>query len=431
MEDKNIIINDTKYNFFKFYNINQPLTDLKYFNSERLVFTKPISRKLPNVNISFNRIFLAITGPKPRIVTEGLKGVYDVDELLDYDSQTDTTEFSKKYDFSKLEETDYHILIDYHWYKNNIDSGLQEPSFVYNMTDKLYHDEPTQKELIMEKFTVFNATELYRKKPTLINKIPLEHYHILLNKKWLKENLSERYLKMLNEDHKPLVFSSEEVFSFGVSRNTLDTSGISYQISLCLYDRENPKDEEIKWAAKYEELATICRNYVKQSEFKKLKGLIDTMKGLSWKNNEVGDVDGPKLYPKIMFNQKKEEFITVFMDEMDQMIEDPQTILDKRGRIKVALRLESIFIGSKVALQVRVNDVLISNWIEAYKPRALIVRKNAPQLKKNITRSSDKSDADKSEEESDLNSSSDEEEEEEDDPKPVKRVIKTVKMSSN
>ncbi|MEK6823054.1 MAG: DUF2738 domain-containing protein, partial [Nanoarchaeota archaeon] len=102
-----------------------------------------------------------------------------------------------------------------------------------------------------------------------------------------------------------------------------------------------------------------------------------------------------------------------------------------RGRIKVALRLESIFIGSKVALQVRVNDVLISNWIEAYKPRALIVRKNAPQLKKNITRSSDKSDADKSEEESDLNSSSDEEEEEEDDPKPVKRVIKTVKMSSN
>jgi hypothetical protein len=424
MEDKNIIINDTKYNFFKFYNVNQPLTELKYLNSDRLVFAKPVARKLPETNISFNRIFVAITGPKTRTITEGLKGVYDVDELLDYDSSLAKGEFTTKYDFTKLEETDYHILVDFEWYKTNIDSGLQEPSFVYNLSDKLYHDEPAQREFILSKFAVFDATELIKKKPTLINKIPIEHYHVLLIKKWLKDNLSEKYLKVMAEEHKPLVFSSEEVFSFGVSRNTLDTNSISYQISLCLYDRENPKDEEIKWSAKYEEMAAVCRHYLKTSEFKKLKGLIDTMKGLSWKSNEIGDADGPKLYPKVMFNQKKEEFITVFMDETDEIIEDPKTILDKRGRIKVALRFESIFVGSKVALQVRVNDVLISKWIEAYKPRALIVRRNGPSGSaiKNIKAS------DKSEEESDLNSSSSEDEEEE--VKPTKRVVKTVKMST-
>lgn len=421
MEDKNILINNTKYNFFKFYNINQPLTELKYFNSDRLVFTKPVTRKLPNNSISFNRVFVAITGPKTRNINEELKGVYDVNELLDYDSQTDTTEFTTKYDFSKLDDNDYHILIDYDWYKCNLDADIQEQPFVYNMSDKLYHDEPVQKEFIMTKFTVFNATEILKKKPTLINKVPSEHYHILLNKKWLKDNLSEKYLKSMNEDYKPFVFSSEEVFSFGVSRNTLDTSGISYQISLCLYDRENPKDDEIKWAAKYEELATICREYLKKSEFKKLKGQIDAMKGLSWKGNDIGEADGPKLYPKIMFNQKKEEFITVFMDENDDIIEDPKTILDKRGRIKVALRFESIFIGSKVALQVRVNDVLVLKWIEAYKPRALIVRKNKPGVCSTKTVKA----SDKSEEESDFNSSSDEEE-----AKPVKRIVKTVKMST-
>lgn len=423
MEDKNIIINDTKYNFFKFYNVNQPLTELKYLNSDRLVFAKPVARKLPETNISFNRIFVAITGPKTRAITEGLKGVYDVDELLDYDSSLAKGEFTAKYDFTKLEETDYHILVDFEWYKTNVDSGLQEPSFVYNLSDKLYHDEPAQREFVVSKFTVFDATELIKKKPTLINKIPVEHYHVLLIKKWLKDNLSEKYLKVMVEEHKPLVFSSEEVFSFGVSRNTLDTNSISYQISLCLYDRENPKDEEIKWSAKYEEMAAVCRHYLKTSEFKKLKGLIDTMKGLSWKSNEIGDADGPKLYPKVMFNQKKEEFITVFMDETDEIIEDPKTILDKRGRIKVALRFESIFVGSKVALQVRVNDVLISKWIEAYKPRALIVRRNGPSGSaiKNIKAS------DKSEEESDLNSSSSEDEEE---VKPTKRVVKTVKIST-
>jgi hypothetical protein len=424
MEDKNIIINDTKYNFFKFYNVNQPLTELKCLNSDRLVFAKPVVRKLPETNISFNRIFVAITGPKTRAITDGLKGVYDVDELLDYDSSLAKGEFTAKYDFTKLEETDYHILVDFEWYKTNVDSGLQEPSFAYNLSDKLYHDEPAQREFVVSKFTVFDATELIRKKPTLINKIPVEHYHVLLIKKWLKDNLSEKYLKVMAEEHKPLVFSSEEVFSFGVSRNTLDTNSISYQISLCLYDRENPKDEEIKWSAKYEEIAAVCRHYLKTSEFKKLKGLIDTMKGLSWKSNEIGDADGPKLYPKVMFNQKKEEFITVFMDETDEIIEDPKTILDKRGRIKVALRFESIFVGSKVALQVRVNDVLISKWIEAYKPRALIVRRNGPSGSaiKNIKAS------DKSEEESDLNSSSSEDEEEE--VKPTKRVVKTVKMST-
>ena len=291
MEDKNITINETKYNFFKFYNMNQPLTELKYFNTERLIFTKPVTRKLPNNNISFNRVFVAITGPKPRTVTDKIKGVYDVNELLNYDSQTKTTEFTTKYDFSKLEDIDYHVLIDYNWYTQNIDSGLKEPSFVYNLSDKIYHDEPAQKEFVMAKFKVFDATEMYRKKPTLINKIPTDHYHILLDQKWLNKNISEKYLKKVNEEHHPLVFPSEEVFSFGVALNTLDTNNTSYQISLCLYDRENPKDEEIKWAAKYEELATMCRDYLKKSEFKKLKGQIDAMKGLSWKGSEVGDAD--------------------------------------------------------------------------------------------------------------------------------------------
>jgi hypothetical protein len=125
-----------------------------------------------------------------------------------------------------------------------------------------------------------------------------------------------------------------------------------------------------------------------------------------------------------MYNQKKQEFITIFMDENDETIDKPETIIDKRARIKVALRFESIFVGSKVALQVRVNDVLISKWIEAYQAKPLILRRK-PQEKsptKNIKVSN------KSEDESDLNSSSSEDEEDEGDEeaKPGKRVVKTV-----
>lgn len=422
MEDKNIIINDKKYRFFNFYNEDQPLTQLRYFNSDRLIFTKPVIFKIPNNNmLTFNRVFVAISGPKTRTVNEELKNVYDVNELIDYDKSLDykktqlKSEFLDKYDFFKLEDTNYYVLVDYEWYKTNIDPNLQEPRIIYNINDKLYHDDKAQRDFIMEKFTVFNATKMFRnKKALLMNKIPPEHYHIMLTKKWVKENLSEKYLSVMNNEYNPLVFPSEEVFTFGISQNMLDTSGVSYQISLCLYDRAKPKDSEIKWAAKYEELATVCREYLKETEFKRLKGQIDTMKGLSWKRNNIGDEDGPKLYPKIIYNQTKKMFITAFVDKNGDDIEDTNLVLDKRGKVKVALRLESIFIGSKVALQVKVNDVLILNWLEAFKIKALIVRAQNNN-KRDKTPESDK----------ERFSTSEEEDEEE---KPVKRVVKTVKM---
>jgi len=410
-EDKNITINDTKYNFFKFFNIEQPLTDIKYFNAKRLVFTKPVAKKLPN-NIPFYRIFIAITGPKTRTINENLKNVYDVNELLDYDSSIETAEFSNKFNLDSLKKDEYHILINCDWYKKHVNPTINEPSFIYNIDETLYDDEePSYKESILSKFMVFDGTELYKKKK---EELPPNQHHILLNKSWLKSNLSDEYLKTMKEEYKPLVFPSGEVFSFGVTKNTLDTSGDSYQISLCLYDRKNPTNEEIKWAAKYEELAHTCREYLKKNEAKKFKG--QTLKGLSWKKDDVLDSDGPKLYPKVMYNQKKKEFITVFMDENDKDIEDPLNILDKKAKIKAALRFESIFIGSKVALQVRTNDVLIINWIEAYKPRPLIVRTKV------LEENNDSND------ESDFNS----DEEEVSSKSPVKRNIKTVaKMTTN
>lgn len=415
MEDKNIMINDTKYNFFQFYNINQPLTELKHFDTRRLIFTEPVARKLPN-GIKFQRVFVAISGPQPRDVTTAIKRVYDVNELADYDSQFDSGEFAAKYDFSTLDDDDYHIIA-------NVSAkdalGVTDPPvFLYNIDASLYEDEPAQRERVMPVFTYFDASKSLKQKPTLIKKLTSDNHRVLLTENWVKTNLSEKYVKGFKLP-KPFVFPSEEVFSFGVSQNSLDTNGVSYQISLCLYDRETPKDNEIVWASKYEQVAGVCRDHLKALD-KRLKGQADLMKGLSWKGNEIGDLDGPKLYPKVMYNQSKDEFITVFVDDTDELIEDPKLILDKRCKIKVALRFESIFIGSKLALQVRVNDAAIANWIEAYKPRSMILKKKPAVVRKPPK---EESDSDSSQ----LNTDDSDEEEEE--PKPVKRVVKTVKLN--
>jgi hypothetical protein len=70
---------------------------------------------------------------------------------------------------------------------------------------------------------------------------------------------------------------------------------------------------------------------------------------------------------------------------------------------------------------VRVNDAAIANWIEAYKPRSMILKKKpaAPRFKP----LKEESDSDSSQ----LNSDDSDEEEEE--AKPVKRIVKTVKLN--
>jgi hypothetical protein len=461
-----IVFNKNKFNRFFFFNSNLSLTELKYFNSDRLVFSDPIEEKIPNNIIPFKRIFVAATGPKPRNVTEDIRDVYDVDELFDYDYTVDiidtfskeekktldksTINFEKSYNFEKLTQSDYHVLINFEWYKNTMDADLKEPSFLYNMNANIYKvvgvdDDVVTTESILRskalpKFTVFDGSSMVKNNPALLAKIPLDQYHILIKASWLKNKMHKKWLKCMSEDIRPLVFSSEEVFTFGLAQNKLDekSTNTSYQISLCLYNQNKKNymdadveraNSEVRWATKYDELAMMCRKYV-STKFPKLRNLANNMKGLTWKDDNIDD--GPKLYPKIMFKQFRNreiqgEFVTVFeekagdSDEDNIKIEDPLTIVDKRGVITASLKFESIFIGTTMALQVRVNDVLISKWIQPLKPRALITRKKTSRSS-SPAKSSESSDSDSSDEEDPQSAKNTQ--------ALVKRNIKTIKVAS-
>jgi Protein of unknown function (DUF2738) len=443
-----IVFNKNKFNRFFFFNSNLSLTELKYFNSDRLVFSDPIEEKIPNNIIPFKRIFVGATGPKPRNVTEDIQDVYDVDELFDYryteEKKTldkSTINFEKSHNFEKLNQSEYHVLINFEWYKNNMDADLKEPSFLYNMNANIYKvvgvdDDVVTTESILRakalpKFTVFDGSSLVKNNPALLAKIPLDQYHILMKAPWLKNMM---------QHVRPLVFSSEEVFTFGLAQNKLDekSTNTSYQISLCLYNQNKKNymdsdveraNSEVRWATKYDELAMMCRKYV-STKFPKLRNLANNMKGLTWKDDNIED--GPKLYPKIMFKQFRNreiqgEFVTVFeekagdSDEDNIKIEDPLTIVDKRGVITASLKFESIFIGTTMALQVRVNDVLISKWIQPLKPRALITRKKLSRSS-SPAKSSESSDSDSSDEEDPQSAKNTQ--------ALVKRNIKTIKVAS-
>lgn len=435
------VIADQKCNKFEFYNMYLFLTDIMSFDSDRLVFSKPIAEKIPNTEMSYNRIFVAVTGPKARNVSKTIQNVYDVSEVLDYDENVSDPEFKKLYDFSKLKDTDYHVVVNLDWYKSQnavkFPPNISKDTFMYNMRDDIYKEDDKEniellRQLAEKHFTFFDATKEVAANHKILDNIPKEQYSVLLSAEWIKSNLSQKWRDNTKKCH-CMAFSSGEVFSFGLSQNKQDekSTTISYQISLCLFDQKNPTNEQFRWALKYDELANVCRKECFKSP--KYRNLARDMRGLTWTKDTINIEEGPKLYPKIMFKQNRSngskdanslgEFVTVFKELDGPLIQDPFEIVNKRAVVQVSMKLESIFMGIKVALQTRVNDVLVVKWIKPFEPRALITRSSKPAT---TTSPSCPSSSD----EDDLVSSSSDE----DDEKPVpetatpKRKVTSVKM---
>jgi hypothetical protein len=433
-------INDQELNKFDFYNKNLCLTDITSFNSKRLVFSEPATEKIPNSEMTYQRIFITVLGPIPRNVSKKIQNVYDVNELLSYDKSQKMVELTK---FSKLKEEDYHVLVNLNWYnsqnKVTLSYGPTTDTFLYNMIDTIYTENDKEnieilRDIAEKQFTVFDATQDLKDDPTLLDQIPANKYHVLLKPKWAAAKLSTDWLTAAKQYH-CLTILSNEVFSFGLSQNQQDekSGNISYQISMCLFDQKNPTDQELKWAVKYDEIAAICRNEC--SKVPKFKYTSMDMKGLTWTKDTINIQEGPKLYPKIIFKQDRAakvneppgSFVTIFTEQTPTglvTIQDPFSIVNKRAVVQVCMKFESIFLGIRVAMQTRVNDVLIVKWIEAFKPRALITRKPAQHEDSSKSVDSDSSDSS----DSSASSSAEEDEKRTSPVSRSKRLVKTIPL---
>lgn len=167
-----------------------------------------------------------------------------------------------------------------------------------------------------------------------------------------------------------LVFPTTEVFSFGVSTNTSqDTGKVSgYSLPLCLWNKDSPTDQEKSFSSKLEEVVERCKDHLllpetkdetekydlERSELKKLNSFI------YWKRDKGKIVDGtgPTLYPKLIESKKNNKIITVFFDQNGNNI-DPLSLIGKYCWAKAAIKIESVFVGAKIAIQVKVYEAEI------------------------------------------------------------------------
>jgi hypothetical protein len=170
-----------------------------------------------------------------------------------------------------------------------------------------------------------------------------------------------------------LVMSTERLFSFGVSENTNpDTGKVNgWTMPLCLWNRDGPTSAEKCWTDTFDKIVEKCIDHLIENKeeldkfdlersdlkkfnplyWKKVKGVVNGKPQLV-----VAEGTGPTLYSKLIYGKKNEKFVTNFFD-IDNNPIDPLEMLGKYCYAKAAIKIESIFIGNKISLQVKLYEV--------------------------------------------------------------------------
>jgi hypothetical protein len=164
-----------------------------------------------------------------------------------------------------------------------------------------------------------------------------------------------------------LVIPTLQVYSFGLSENinpqSQKTDG--YSLSLCLYNKDNPTEEQKKWVETFNSIVENVKQYLldhkddiekyelESADLKKLNPLY-----YKKDKGKIVDGTGPTLYAKVMQSKKSDLITTPFCDENGNDI-DPLSILGKRCHATAAIKFEGIFIGARISLQVKVYEAQI------------------------------------------------------------------------
>ena len=211
-------------------------------------------------------------------------------------------------------------------------------------------------------------------------------------------NLSTR-----NEDGTvgDVILPTSRLFSFGVSENrdskTQEVNG--WTLPLCLWDRDGASQEQKDWTTTFDAIVEHCIEHlvenpndiqelfgVEASDFKKTKGGLNP---LYWKREpatengkkvmRVVPGTGPTLYPKLIYSRKNEKFVSQFFDKSDNPLH-PLDLIGKRCYVNAAIKIESIFIGARICLQVKVYEAVIE-LAESGMKRLLAPRPNVVKSK--------------------------------------------------
>ena len=250
-----------------------------------------------------------------------------------------------------------------------------------------------------------------------------------------------------------LIIPTERLYSFGISENkSMETGKISgYTFPLCLWNRDAPTTQQKEWTDTFDSIVDVCIEHLVENReeidmFDLTRNDLTKSKGglnpLYWKKEKAKDEKtgktvlrpvpgtGPTLYSKLIHSRKNNKFVTQFFDTNDEIM-NAEDLMGKHCYVQGAVKIESIFIGSRISLQVKLYEAVVEpvqtgmkRLLARPKPQSQVLAAKANQTSSQmLTNDDDVSDSDDS-----LGSDDEQSEEELPKPSPVKRMVKrTIK----
>jgi hypothetical protein len=177
-----------------------------------------------------------------------------------------------------------------------------------------------------------------------------------------------------------LIIPTERLYSFGVSENTSQETGnvTGFTFPLCLWSRDGATPAEKTWVDTFNEIVECCMDHLienkeeidlfdlTRADLTKAKGGFNPLytkkekftdeKGKTGLRNVPGR--GPTLYAKLIYSKKQDKFLTQFFDTNDNILE-ARDLMGKHCYASGAVKIESIFVGAKISLQVKLYEAVV------------------------------------------------------------------------
>jgi hypothetical protein len=207
-------------------------------------------------------------------------------------------------------------------------------------------------------------------------------------------------VKNLDGTRGDLVMSTSEVFSFGTSANTAmgSTDVNGYTLPLCLHNKDGPTDEEVAFTDAFCGIIDNAKKHVLKDDIKEAIEKYDLDESELKKFNplyykrERGKIvpgSGPTLYCKLLYKKEKGggKILTEFTNINTGQPIDPLSLQKKYCFVTGAVKFESIYIGTKISIQIKLVEALIRPLDDG--PKKLL----RPNVKPSVTSTTDVNDA--------------------------------------
>ena len=177
-----------------------------------------------------------------------------------------------------------------------------------------------------------------------------------------------------------LVVQTENCYSYGPSENLNQETGkvSGFVMPLVLYSRNGPTDKEKDFVDTFNKIIDKCKDYILENkeeleQFELEPTDLRKLNPLYYKrdkNNKGKIVEGssPTLYAKLIISKKQgDKIITVFFKKDSDERVDPLELLGKHCYATSAIKFESIFIGNKISIQIKLLDCEVTQIDTGFK----------------------------------------------------------------